>query len=174
VTCLLTTPLLLHHACPDAPCHPAERVDASPFSTVFLLRCFFFMSPAATVALAMSHVRMRTYLLGTALGLLVPVTLGVYFSESALTFLGYAVPDDTSTDAVAATVARAVWGQGAAGAIGALLESTDGGALPVDASGVGDAEGSPPWWAQAAALAKALSMRAQAVSKLAAIQVVTT
>ena len=129
-----------------------------------MLRCFFFMSPAATVALALSHVRLRTYFVGSALGLILPITLGVLFSEQALTFLGYSVPDDSSTDIVAANMARVMWGDdGMLGAIGAALATGGDGVVAATSLLASAAEG-----------IKWLTIRASAVSKLAAATVVTS
>jgi hypothetical protein len=150
----------------------AERVDAAPLSTVFMLRCFFFMSPAATVALALSHVRLRTYFVGSALGLILPITLGVLFSEQALTFLGYSVPDDSSTDIVAANMARVMWGDdGMLGAIGAALETSSSTELATGGDGV---VATTSLLASVAEGIKWLTIRASAVSKLAAATVVTS
>ena len=41
--------------------------------TVFLLRLFLWLAPALNYALALTHVKYRDYLIGSALGLIVPV-----------------------------------------------------------------------------------------------------
>ena len=51
------------------------RLDERPVSTVFILRLMFFMAPPLNYALALSGVRFRDYLLGSLLGLVIPVTV---------------------------------------------------------------------------------------------------
>jgi uncharacterized membrane protein YdjX (TVP38/TMEM64 family) len=50
------------------------RIDRRPIATVTLLRLLLFMAPPVNYALALSPVRYRDYLVGSALGLAVPVT----------------------------------------------------------------------------------------------------
>lgn len=53
------------------------RLERQPIRTVALLRFFFWLSPALNYGLAMSSVRFREYLLGSAIGLLIPIPLVV-------------------------------------------------------------------------------------------------
>ena len=52
------------------------KLDARPVQTVFVLRSIFWIAPALNYALAMSRVRFRDYLVGSTLGLVLPI-LGV-------------------------------------------------------------------------------------------------
>lgn len=58
------------------------RLDEQPLRTVTVLRFVFWMSPALNYALAMSTVRYREYLLGSMLGLLIPIPIAVVFFDS--------------------------------------------------------------------------------------------
>lgn len=49
------------------------RLDARPIRTVFLLRSVLWLAPPLNYALALTRVRFRDYLIGSALGLLAPV-----------------------------------------------------------------------------------------------------
>lgn len=51
------------------------RLHARPVITILILRAIFWISPPLNYALAMTNVRFRDYLLGSALGLAVPVAL---------------------------------------------------------------------------------------------------
>ncbi|HEY8427369.1 MAG TPA: VTT domain-containing protein [Sandaracinaceae bacterium] len=57
------------------------RLEARPIRTVALLRLVFFMSPALNYGLAMSPVRLREYLIGSALGLAIPIPAAVLFFD---------------------------------------------------------------------------------------------
>lgn len=50
-----------------------SQLEGHPVRTVFLLRLLLWMAPQLNYALALSTVRFRSYLLGTALGLLAPI-----------------------------------------------------------------------------------------------------
>jgi uncharacterized membrane protein YdjX (TVP38/TMEM64 family) len=52
-----------------------ESLHARPVRTMAILRVFMQMSPALNVALALSGVRYRDYLLGAAVGMWIPVAL---------------------------------------------------------------------------------------------------
>jgi uncharacterized membrane protein YdjX (TVP38/TMEM64 family) len=61
-----------------------SRLDAHPVQSVLLLRLMFQTLPALNVALALSGVRLRSYLTGTLLGLPLPIALYcVFFSTLA-------------------------------------------------------------------------------------------
>ncbi|MBC9249628.1 SNARE associated Golgi protein [Pseudomonas alcaligenes] len=55
--------------------HILSRLDAHPLGSVILLRLLFQTVPPLNYALALSGVRWRHYLLGTLLGLPLPITL---------------------------------------------------------------------------------------------------
>jgi len=55
------------------------RLDAHPVQSVLLLRLMFQTLPALNVALALSGVRLRSYLAGTLLGLPLPIALYCVF-----------------------------------------------------------------------------------------------
>ncbi len=57
------------------------RLETHPIRTIAILRLIFFMSPALNYGLAMSKVRMRDYLIGSAIGLLLPIPLSVLFFD---------------------------------------------------------------------------------------------
>lgn len=52
-----------------------QRLDTHPIQSIVLLRTLFQTMPAVNYALAMSGVRFRQYLIGTLLGLPVPIVL---------------------------------------------------------------------------------------------------
>ena len=49
------------------------QLDARPIRTVAVLRLVLWLAPALNYALALTHVRFRDYLIGSALGLIPPV-----------------------------------------------------------------------------------------------------
>jgi uncharacterized membrane protein YdjX (TVP38/TMEM64 family) len=58
-----------------------RRLDAHPVASILLLRLVFQTAPAINYALAMSGVKFRTYLVGTLLGLPVPIALYCIFFD---------------------------------------------------------------------------------------------
>eukprot|EP01065_Artemidia_motanka_P036914 TRINITY_DN44986_c0_g1_i1.p1 TRINITY_DN44986_c0_g1~~TRINITY_DN44986_c0_g1_i1.p1 ORF type:complete len:236 (+),score=120.04 TRINITY_DN44986_c0_g1_i1:54-710(+) len=60
------------------------RLADSPVSTVAVLRTFLFVAPALNYALALSTVSYPHYLVGSAAGLLLPVTLLTVFADSLI------------------------------------------------------------------------------------------
>jgi uncharacterized membrane protein YdjX (TVP38/TMEM64 family) len=57
-----------------------RHLDHRPIRTVFLLRMALWLAPAVSSVLAMSSVRFRDYVIGSALGLAVPVlAFGMFF-----------------------------------------------------------------------------------------------
>jgi len=59
-----------------------RQLDARPIRSVALLRLLFQTAPALNYALSMSGIRFRNYLLGTLLGLPIPIALYcVFFDE---------------------------------------------------------------------------------------------
>jgi uncharacterized membrane protein YdjX (TVP38/TMEM64 family) len=57
------------------------HVDASPITSVLLLRILFQTVPALNYALAMSGIKFRNYLIGTLLGLPLPIALYCLFFD---------------------------------------------------------------------------------------------
>lgn len=57
------------------------RLDARPIKTVLLLRMLFQTVPALNYTLAMSGIRFRDYLIGTLLGLPIPIALYCVFFD---------------------------------------------------------------------------------------------
>lgn len=58
-----------------------SRLDAQPVKSILLLRMLFQTVPALNYTLAMSGVRFRAYLLGTLLGLPIPIALYCVFFD---------------------------------------------------------------------------------------------
>ena len=55
-----------------------DRLDERPILTVVILRLIFVMSPPVNYALALSSLRFRDYLIGSLIGLPVPlIVLGL-------------------------------------------------------------------------------------------------
>lgn len=59
-----------------------DRLERRPVRTIIVLRTLFQTSPAVNVALAMSRVRFRDYLVGSVVGLLLPVLVVVVAAEA--------------------------------------------------------------------------------------------
>jgi uncharacterized membrane protein YdjX (TVP38/TMEM64 family) len=68
------------------------RLDAHPVQSVLLLRLMFQTLPALNYALALSGVRFRSYLLGTLLGLPLPIALYCMFFHALARWLHWPVP----------------------------------------------------------------------------------
>ena len=64
-----------------------RELDAHPIASVALLRILFQTMPALNYALAMSGIRFRTYLIGTLVGLPVPIALYCVFFDILATRL---------------------------------------------------------------------------------------
>ncbi len=64
-----------------------SKLDEGPVGSVFVLRSVLWLAPALNFALAMSRVRFRDYLLGSTLGLLIPIAGVVLFFEQALVWV---------------------------------------------------------------------------------------
>ncbi|MDW8363693.1 MAG: VTT domain-containing protein [Myxococcales bacterium] len=60
------------------------RLDRSPVLTIALLRCLLWLAPPLNYALAMTAVRFRDYVLGSAIGLLPPVVAVVWLVDALL------------------------------------------------------------------------------------------
>ena len=63
------------------------RLEDRPIRTVFLLRMFLFLAPPLNYALAMTNVRFRHYLVGSALGLVPGVLAVTLFFDWVITFI---------------------------------------------------------------------------------------
>jgi uncharacterized membrane protein YdjX (TVP38/TMEM64 family) len=63
------------------------RLESHPIGTVVILRLLLVLTPALNYALAMSKVRYREYLIGSAVGLVAPVALFVFFFDWLSQFL---------------------------------------------------------------------------------------
>ena len=68
------------------------RLDAHPTQSVFALRLLFQTVPALNVALALSGVRFRSYLVGTLLGLPLPILLYALFFDQLARVLHWPLP----------------------------------------------------------------------------------
>jgi uncharacterized membrane protein YdjX (TVP38/TMEM64 family) len=65
-----------------------DGLDRRPIRVVAILRLILWMAPPLNYALAMSRVRFRDYVIGSALGLLIPIALAsVFFDWVVATFL---------------------------------------------------------------------------------------
>ncbi len=58
-----------------------DRLEARPIRTVAILRAIFWLAPALNYGLAMTKVRLKDYLIGSAIGLAIPVPLAVIFFD---------------------------------------------------------------------------------------------
>ncbi len=67
------------------------RLDAHPVQSVLLLRLLFQTVPALNYTLALSGVRFRDYVLGTLLGLPLPILLYSVFFESLAHWLHWSI-----------------------------------------------------------------------------------
>jgi uncharacterized membrane protein YdjX (TVP38/TMEM64 family) len=71
--------------------HVFEQLDAHPLRSVLLLRLVFQTVPALNYALALSGVHWRSYLLGTLLGLPLPIALYTLFFDTLARWLHWQV-----------------------------------------------------------------------------------
>jgi uncharacterized membrane protein YdjX (TVP38/TMEM64 family) len=58
-----------------------DRLEAWPVRTVVVLRTVFVLSPPLNYALALSPIRFRDYLVGSAIGLVLPIGAAVVFFD---------------------------------------------------------------------------------------------
>jgi uncharacterized membrane protein YdjX (TVP38/TMEM64 family) len=68
------------------------RLDEHPVQSVLLLRLLFQTLPALNYALAMSGIRFRAYLLGTLLGLPLPIAIYCLFFDRLAHWLQWPIP----------------------------------------------------------------------------------
>jgi len=64
-----------------------DRLEERPVRVVAILRLILWMAPPLNYALALSPVRFRDYLIGSALGLVVPITLASIFLDWFIRYL---------------------------------------------------------------------------------------
>lgn len=64
------------------------RVEAAPIRTIVQLRLFMAGAPMLNYALSMTNLRLRDYAVGSALGVLIPVTFMIVFLDWAMAFFG--------------------------------------------------------------------------------------
>jgi len=57
------------------------RLEEHPIRTMAILRVLFILAPALNYALAMSKVRFRDFVIGSAIGLAIPIPLAVLFFD---------------------------------------------------------------------------------------------
>eukprot|EP00756_Hemistasia_phaeocysticola_P049448 Hpha_TRINITY_DN23924_c0_g1::TRINITY_DN23924_c0_g1_i1::g.137689::m.137689 len=62
------------------------RLNDAPVTTVAILRSFLFMAPALNYALALSTISFKNYLLGSAVGLAVPVMAMTVFADTLMAY----------------------------------------------------------------------------------------
>jgi uncharacterized membrane protein YdjX (TVP38/TMEM64 family) len=65
-----------------------ERLDERPIRVVLVLRLVLWLAPALNYALAMTNLRFRDYLIGSALGLVIPVGGATLFFDWMFASLG--------------------------------------------------------------------------------------
>lgn len=64
-----------------------DRLDAHPIRSVAVLRLILWMAPPLNYALAMSKLRFREYIVGSAIGLLIPIAIVTLLFEWFLAWL---------------------------------------------------------------------------------------
>ena len=60
------------------------HLDARPIVIIVMLRTVFVISPPLNYALALSTIRLRDYLIGSALGLMLPIVFAAIFFEQII------------------------------------------------------------------------------------------
>ena len=58
-----------------------HRLDLHPIRTVIILRLVFVLYPSLNYLLALTSIRFRDYLIGSAIGLVIPISLFVLFFD---------------------------------------------------------------------------------------------
>ncbi len=64
-----------------------QKLEDEPVRWTAILRLVFWMLPALNYGLAMSPIRARDYIVGSALGLIIPIALASFFIDLVLSFL---------------------------------------------------------------------------------------
>lgn len=62
-----------------------ERLERHPVRTIALLRVMFMVAPAINYGMAMTSVRLRDYVVGSAIGLVVPIAVVAFFFDLLVT-----------------------------------------------------------------------------------------
>ena len=65
------------------------KLDENPVTTVAVLRLCFFLAPAMNYMLALSSVSFRDFMVGSIAGLVVPLTVAVFFIDHLITYMGW-------------------------------------------------------------------------------------
>lgn len=65
------------------------RLERHPVGTVIALRTVLFLSPSINYALALTKISLRDFFVGSALGLVAPLTLVVLLIDHLMTFYGW-------------------------------------------------------------------------------------
>ncbi len=58
-----------------------QRLDAHPIRTFAILRLVFIMYPSLNYILALTSIRFRDYMIGSAIGLVIPISVFVIFFD---------------------------------------------------------------------------------------------
>jgi uncharacterized membrane protein YdjX (TVP38/TMEM64 family) len=58
-----------------------QRLDTKPIRTVIILRLVFIMYPSLNYLLALTSIRFRDYLIGSVVGLIIPISVFVFFFD---------------------------------------------------------------------------------------------
>ena len=58
-----------------------SHLDERPIRSVFLLRTVFIMAPGVNYGLAITKVKFRDYLIGSAFGLIVPIAVSSFIID---------------------------------------------------------------------------------------------
>lgn len=58
-----------------------QRLDSHPIRIVIILRLVFVLYPSVNYLLALTSIRFRDYLIGSAIGLVIPISLFVFFFD---------------------------------------------------------------------------------------------
>ena len=66
-----------------------SRLDEHPIATVALLRLCFFLAPVINYILALSSVSFKDFIVGTIVGLVLPLTIAVFFIEQLIQWMGW-------------------------------------------------------------------------------------
>ena len=65
------------------------RLETHPVTVVTVLRLLLVVSPPINIALALSPLRFRSYLIGSAIGLIVPIAVMMFLADWILSFFSW-------------------------------------------------------------------------------------
>jgi uncharacterized membrane protein YdjX (TVP38/TMEM64 family) len=65
------------------------KLDEYPVRTVVTLRLCFFLAPAINYVLALSSISFKNFFVGTAAGLVGPLTIAVFFIDRLIVYMGW-------------------------------------------------------------------------------------